>query len=91
MRDQQQHRPKVPGNTATSKAMDYALSRWRALCVHLQDNGLGAPKRGGPAKNSVGFDARTSLFEASGVDLTRIPGIDTSTALKIISEIGVDL
>ena len=37
------------------------------------------------------FDAPTALFEASGVDLTRIPGIDTSTALKIISEIGVDL
>ena len=37
------------------------------------------------------FDARSSLFEASGVDLTRIPGIDTSTALKVISEIGVDL
>ena len=36
-------------------------------------------------------DARTSLFEASGVDLTRIPGIDTRTALKVISEIGVDL
>ena len=37
------------------------------------------------------FDARTSLFEASGVDLTRIPGIDTRTALKVISKIGVDL
>jgi transposase len=63
-----------------------------ALKSHeLPGDGLGAPKRGTPAKNSVRFDARTSLFEASGVDLTRIPGIDTSTALKIISEIGVDL
>ena len=35
-------------------------------------------------------DARTSLFEASGVDLTRIPGIDTRTALKVISEITVE-
>ena len=57
----------------------------------LPEGSLGAPKRGTPAKNSVGFDARTALFEASGVDLTRIPGIDTSTALKVISEIGVDL
>ena len=57
----------------------------------LPEAGLGTPKRGTPAKNSVHFDARTSLFEASGVDLTRIPGIDTSTALKVISEIGVDL
>lgn len=57
----------------------------------LPQGGLGAPKRSTPPRNSVGFDARTSLFEASGVDLTRIPGIDTSTALKVISEIGVDL
>lgn len=57
----------------------------------VPEEGLGLPKRATPAKNSVRFDARTSLFEASGVDLTRIPGIDTSTALKIISEIGVDL
>ena len=57
----------------------------------LPEAGLGAPKRSTPAKNSVQFDARSSLFEASGVDLTRIPGIDTSTALKVISEIGVDL
>jgi transposase len=57
----------------------------------LPEAGLGTPKRGTPAKNSVHFDARTSLFEASGVALTRIPGIDTSTALKVISEIGVDL
>ena len=57
----------------------------------LPEDGLGAPKRSTPAKNSVGFDARGALFEASGVDLTRIPGIDTSTALKVISEIGVDL
>jgi len=57
----------------------------------LPQRGLGEPKRSTPPRNSVGFDARTSLFEASGVDLTRIPGIDTSTALKVISEIGVDL
>jgi transposase len=57
----------------------------------LPGGGLGAPKRGTPARNTVRFDARAALFEASGVDLTRIPGIDTSTALKIISEVGPDL
>jgi transposase len=63
-----------------------------ALKVHdVPDDGLGKPKRGTPARNSVHFDARGALFEASGVDLTRIPGIDTSTALKVISEVGVDL
>jgi transposase len=57
----------------------------------LPEQGLGAPKRKAAARNAVGFDARVALFEASGVDLTRIPGIDTSTALKVISEVGVDL
>jgi transposase len=63
-----------------------------ALKTHdIPDDGLGKPKRATPARNSVHFDARSALFEASGVDLTRIPGIDTSTALKVISEVGVDL
>jgi transposase len=64
----------------------------QALKAHaLPEEGLGARKRSTPAKNAPRFDARTSLFEASGVDLTRIPAIDTSTALKVISEIGTDL
>lgn len=63
-----------------------------ALKEHeLPSGGLGASKRSAPARNTVRFDARAALFEASGVDLTRIPGIDTSTALKIISEVGPDL
>lgn len=57
----------------------------------VPEQGLGAPKRKAAARNAVGFDARTALFEASGVDLTRIPGIDTSTALKVVAEVGVDL
>lgn len=57
----------------------------------LPDEGLAAHKRNAPTRNSVRFDARASLFEASGVDLTRIPGIDTSTAVKVISEVGADI
>jgi transposase len=48
-------------------------------------------RRGGSSKNAPRFDARKALFEAVGVDLTRIPGIEASSALKIISEIGTDL
>ena len=63
-----------------------------ALKAHpAPSEGLGTPKRGTPAKNAPRFDARTALFEASGVDLTRLPGIDTSTAVTVISEVGVDL
>jgi len=58
----------------------------------VPDGGLvGDAPRGGPSKNAPRFDARTALFEAGGVDLTRIPGIEASSALKIISEIGTDL
>ncbi len=37
------------------------------------------------------FDAQGLLFRKAGVDLTTITGIDTNTALKIISEIGTDI
>ena len=63
-----------------------------AMQTHaLPEEGLGRPKRGSPAKNTTKFDARAALWGLSGVDLTRINGIDTNTAMKIVSEIGVDL
>jgi transposase len=40
---------------------------------------------------SPAFDARTLLFRFSGADLTIIEGIDESSALNILSEIGVDM
>ena len=49
----------------------------------------GSPKRGG--KNAPGFDVRDALREWAGVDLTRIGGIDVSTALKVLVELGPDL
>lgn len=42
-------------------------------------------------KNKLAFDARSHLIRITGVDLTVIPGIEASTALKIVSEIGLDL
>ena len=50
------------------------------------------PKRhGGKSKNAPDFDARTLLLQMCGVDLTRIDGIDVSTAFKVHAEIGADL
>lgn len=43
------------------------------------------------ARNAPKFDVRAYLFGMCGVDLTRIHGIDTTTALKVISEVGTDL
>jgi len=46
-------------------------------------------KRGRPRKE--GFDLRTALMRTCGVDLTRINGVETATALKVIAEVGPDL
>ena len=42
-------------------------------------------------KNAVGFGARALLFRMAGVDLTQIEGINETTALVVLSEIGTDL
>jgi transposase len=41
--------------------------------------------------NEVTFDARQRLHHVSGVDLTAIEGIEESTALVVLSEIGTDM
>jgi len=48
-------------------------------------------RKGRIQKNSVRFDARGHLYRITGVDLTRIDGIDATTALKLIAEIGTDM
>ena len=47
-------------------------------------------KRGRP-RNAAKFDLRTALLRVCGVDLTRIDGIETNTALKVVAEVGPDL
>jgi len=42
-------------------------------------------------RNAPAFDLRTYLFRMTGVDLTRIDGIDAPTALKVLSETGLDM
>ena len=42
-------------------------------------------------KNAPRFDVWTHLNRMTGVDLTRIDGVDAYTALKVISEIGTDM
>lgn len=51
----------------------------------------GKDRRRSRARNAPKFDVRAYLFGMCGVDLTRINGIDTTTALKVISEVGTDL
>jgi transposase len=42
-------------------------------------------------RNEIRFDSRSEAYRIAGVDLTTIDGIDESTALLILSEIGPDL
>jgi transposase len=49
-----------------------------------------APKRG-RKPSSQSHRLRLALHRAVGVDLTRIDGIDVSTALKVLAEVGFDL
>ncbi len=48
-------------------------------------------RRMAQSRNAPKFDARTYLFRLCGVDLTRINGINPTTALKVISEVGPDM
>lgn len=45
-------------------------------------------KRG---QKTLGFDARTLLYQKTGTDLTRVLGISLHTALTIVSEVGTDM
>ena len=42
-------------------------------------------------KNAPSFDVQGHLYRMTGVDLTRIDGVDGYTALKVISEVGTDM
>ena len=68
------------------------------MCAYRHLKGLqvheGTPAKGkkrGRARNAPKFDLRERLFQMCGVDLTRIDGIDVTTALAVVSEVGVDM
>jgi transposase len=49
------------------------------------------PRPRSRSKNAVHFDARELLFRITGVDVTVLEGIDQTTALVLLSELGFDL
>jgi transposase len=49
------------------------------------------PKKQKLNPNAPRFDARGYLYRMTGVDLTRIDGLDANTVLKIIGEIGAEI
>ena len=42
-------------------------------------------------KNGLAFDVRRELYRMSGVDLTRIDGMNENSVLKVLSETGTDM
>jgi transposase len=66
--------------------------------AHLQtftDRSDGQPPPAGPRpradRHDLGFDATAALFRLTGVDLTAISGLQAQTALKVLSETGLDM
>jgi len=57
--------------------------------VDVADNPL--PPGRNPRGNEPEFDLRSYLYRMTGVDLTRINGIDVLTAQTVVSEIGLDM
>jgi transposase len=49
------------------------------------------PRQRGKKPHDPGFDVRTALYYATGVDLTAVEGIDELHALTLVSELGCDL
>jgi transposase len=52
---------------------------------------LWVKRRQPPKHNQPRFDARTYLYQLTGVDLTSIDGIEAGGALALIAEIGTDM
>ena len=61
------------------------------LSLHAHDGEPAKGKKRGRARNAPKFELRKLLFQMCGVDLTRIDGIDVTTALVVVSEIGADM
>ncbi len=70
--------------------------RIEAHLATMTDRSGGQPlapqsRRRGRKRNEPRFDMRQGVHRATGVDLTRIDGIDGHTALKLLGEIGADV
>ena len=63
--------------------------RLKALQKHEGSPAKG--KKRSKSKNAPKFDVRDHLLKVCGVDLTRIDGIDVTTAMTVVSEIGPDM
>jgi transposase len=72
---------------ACEKRIEAYLSTFEAK-VDIMEKPLPAPEKN---KRSPNHPLRHCLYQISGVDFTRVPGINVITAQTIISEVGLDM
>jgi transposase len=70
-------------------------ARIQAHLRRFDDRGTGEPPPPGPKpradRHDLSFNATAELYRLTGVDLTAIDGLQAHTALKVLSEIGLDM
>jgi hypothetical protein len=80
--------------TEQLKACDAEIERkYSALkpVVDVKAQPLPPPSRKQRPKNSPAYDLRTYLYQITGVDLTRVDGLDAVLVQDVLSEIGLDM
>lgn len=73
------------------REIEHIIATLEAKCDE-PDELLPPPRNTKRSKNELGFDVRSPLYRiTAGVDLTQVPGINSLSALRLISEIGTDM
>jgi len=73
-------------------ACDAQIEQYLASCTAVtEEPPPTAEKARSRSGNAFQFDAHAQLYRLTGVDLTRIDGINSVTALTILGEIGTDM
>jgi transposase len=72
-------------------ACDTKIAAALAVLEKKADGATLPRKKPARRKNQPRFDARTLIFEMTGVDLTAIDGLEASSLLTILSETGTDM
>ncbi|MBL0041640.1 MAG: IS110 family transposase [Xanthomonadales bacterium] len=77
------------GGTQLAECDVQIEAQLQRLQTHVGEPAKGK-KRSKP-RNAPKFDLRAQLYRMCGVDLTRIDGIEVTTALAVVSEVGADM
>lgn len=76
---------------ACDDEIEKQLSAFESSAEKTESKNVAPQKTKSHCKNALSFDVTSHLIRIAGVNLTAIPGIQASSALKIVSEIGLDL